>query len=97
MPRWSWSATRSFFGGLLQRSQDPEPFAGSARSRCSRTVRHFWPSLGFFLQSFAVPAGSSREERELYLRFIERLDDSGALKPGAGQKIREDLRRAMEA
>jgi len=41
--------------------------------------------------------GSNYEERALYLKLIQRLDAAGELKPGAGQKIQEDLRRAMEA
>ena len=59
--------------------------------------RRYYSNLGFFLQSFAVPTGSGHEERELYLRFVEKLDGSGALKRGAGQKVRDDLQRSMEA
>ncbi len=59
--------------------------------------RRFYSNLGFFLNSFAVPMGSNYEERALYLKLIQRFDTAGELKPGAGQKIQQDLRRAMEA
>ena len=57
--------------------------------------RRFYSNLRFFLAAFIVPMGSSYEEKALYLQFIQRLDAAGALKPGAGQKVVEDLRRAM--
>jgi hypothetical protein len=58
--------------------------------------RRYYSNLGFFLQAFTVPAGSSYDERALYLQFIQRLDAAGALNPGARQKIEEELRRAMQ-
>lgn len=57
--------------------------------------RRYYSNLGFFLQAFVVPMGSSFVERALYLQFIRRLDAAGALKPGAGQQIEEALRNAM--
>jgi hypothetical protein len=59
--------------------------------------RRYYSNFGFFLQEFTIPEGSSYAEKELYLRFIERLNDAGELKPGVGQKVQEELRRAMEA
>jgi hypothetical protein len=59
--------------------------------------RRYYSNLGFFLQAFTVPEGSSYAEKELYLRFIEQLDAAGALKLGAAQRAEEELRRAMEA
>lgn len=59
--------------------------------------RRYYSNLGFFLQRFDVPGASSRKERELYLRFIEKLDESGALNPGAGREVRDKLRRSIEA
>ncbi len=59
--------------------------------------RKYYSNLGFFLQYFAVPANSSYEEISLYLQFIRRLDSTGQLKPGVGQKVEEELERAMEA
>jgi hypothetical protein len=58
--------------------------------------RRYYSNLGFFLQAFTVPMGSSDAEKALYLQFIQRLDAAGVLKPGAAQKVKEDLRRAME-
>lgn len=57
--------------------------------------RRFYSNLGFFLQSFTVPLGSNYTEKALYLQFIQRLDAAGSLKPGAGQRIEAELRRAM--
>lgn len=57
--------------------------------------RSYYSNLGFFLQSFTVPMGSSYGEKALYLQFIQRLDDAGALRPGARIQIEEALRRAM--
>ena len=59
--------------------------------------RHYYSNLGFFLEAFIVPMGSNHTEKALYLQFIQRLDAAGALKPEAGQKVIEELRRAMEA
>jgi hypothetical protein len=58
--------------------------------------RSYYSHLGFFLQAFTVPMGSSYAERTLYLQFIQRLDAAGALKPGAGQQIEQALRHAMK-
>jgi hypothetical protein len=44
---------------------------------------------------FTVPAGSSYEEKKLYLQFIQRLEKARELDPGAGKKIQEALREAM--
>lgn len=59
--------------------------------------RKYYSNLGFLLQHFAVPANSSYEEQSLYLQLIRRLDSTGQLKPGVGQKVEEELKRAMEA
>ncbi len=56
--------------------------------------RRFFSNLGFFLQGFSTPGGSSGEERALYAQLIERLDAAGELKPGAGKQIADKLRRA---
>lgn len=58
--------------------------------------RGYYMNLGFFLQSFTIPLGSSYEEKALYLQFIQRLDARGGLKPGVGQQVEAALRRAME-
>ena len=60
--------------------------------------RHYYSNLGFFLvNDFKVPFNSSYAERALYLQFIQRLVAAGAFPPGAGKKVQEALRRAMEA
>jgi hypothetical protein len=58
--------------------------------------RRFYSNLGFFLQGFTVPGGSSARERALYLAFVQRLDAAGALKPGVMVEVearfgKEDL------
>jgi hypothetical protein len=58
--------------------------------------RRYYSNLGFFLQAFTIPKGSSYAEKALYLQFIQRLDATGALKSGVGQKVQEELRHAME-
>ena|SRR5215216_1218121 len=58
--------------------------------------RRYYSNLGFFLQAFTVPGGSSHAERALYLQFIQRLDAAGILKPGARQQIEQSLRHAMK-
>ncbi len=58
--------------------------------------RRYYSNLAFFLDEFTIPAGSSREEMELYLRFIQRLEAANALNPGAAQQVQEKLRRAIE-
>lgn len=59
--------------------------------------RRYYSNLSTFLQVFGVPAGSSHAEKALYLQFVRRLDASGALTPGLGTIIEDDLRREMEA
>lgn len=56
--------------------------------------RHFYSSLGFFLQSFEIPNGSSDSERRLYVEFVRRLDAAGELKPGALAVIEDRFRHA---
>ena len=56
--------------------------------------RHFYSNLGFFLQSFEIPNGSTDSERRLYLEFVRRLDAAGELKPGALAMIEDRLRQA---
>jgi hypothetical protein len=58
--------------------------------------RRYYSNLGFFLQNFTPPMGSSSSEKSLYLKFIQKLGSAGALKPGTQQKVEEDLRRAIE-
>jgi hypothetical protein len=58
--------------------------------------RRYYSNLGFFLQAFTVPMGSSYAERALYLQFIQRLDAAGALKPEARQQIEQALRHEMK-
>ncbi len=58
--------------------------------------RRYYSNLGFFLQAFMIPAGSSQAEKALYLQFIQRLDAAGELKPGTGQRVQEELTRAIE-
>lgn len=58
--------------------------------------RRYYSNLVFFLQAFIIPTGSNYAEKTLYLQFIQRLDAAGALKQGAGQRVVEELRRAIE-
>jgi hypothetical protein len=59
--------------------------------------RRYYANLGFFLQGFTPPFGSSPTEKLLYLKFIQRIGSGGGLKPGVQQKVEEDLRRAIDA
>ena len=59
--------------------------------------RRYYSNLGFFLQSFGVPTGSSRVEKSMYLQFICRLDESGALNSGAAEPIIKELKRSIAA
>jgi hypothetical protein len=58
--------------------------------------RRYYSNLSFFLGRFVVPHGSSQEERAHYLRFIERLDAGGVLRPGAGKLVADSLRRVLK-
>ena len=57
--------------------------------------RRYYSNLAFFLGSFNVPSGASHAELSLYLQFIRRIDNAGALKPGEGKKIQDALQQAM--
>ena len=78
----------SFAGAQLLVDEAPPPDSPG---------RRYYSNLGFFLQAFTVPTGSSYAEKALYLQFVQRLDAAGSLKPGTGQKVQEEIRRAMEA
>jgi hypothetical protein len=80
------AALRSFIDAKILVAQAPPPDSSG---------RRYYSNLGFFLQEFTLPGGSSEAERSLYLQFIERLDSAGALKPGAAQEVREKLRRTI--
>jgi hypothetical protein len=55
--------------------------------RESAPGRRYYSNLGFFLQNFGVPEGSSSEERRHYVRLIKRMDADGWLKRGALEEI----------
>jgi len=58
--------------------------------------RKYYSNLGFFLQGFTPPGGSSYAEKALYVQLIQRMDKLGELKPGARETIEQALRHAME-
>lgn len=93
--RQVWTAFRPKLEALQTM---PEAYQLVAESpRPDAPGRRYYSNLGFFLQSFSVPDGSSNEERALYLQFIERLDAAGMLKPGAREKITAEFRHATNA
>jgi hypothetical protein len=54
--------------------------------------RSYHSNLAFFLQQFAVPAGSDFDERAHYAKLIERLDAAGQLKPDVAGHVISQLR-----
>lgn len=67
----------------------------AAAPRPDSPGRRYYSNLGFFLQAFTVPDGSSYTEKVQYLCFVKKLDAAGELKPGALQSIEEALQKAM--
>jgi hypothetical protein len=61
----------------------------------SHPGRKYYSNLGFFLQTFAPPAGANMEELQLYLGLLERINAAGQLKPGAFEPLRDALNRAL--
>jgi hypothetical protein len=57
--------------------------------------RRYYSNLGFFLHTFAPPAGANATELSHYLRLIGRFDSEGVLKQGARSTVEEPLRNAM--
>lgn len=57
--------------------------------------RRYYSNLGFFLQSFAPPAGANAMELNEYLRLIRLFDSEGALKKGVRAEIEEKLIAAI--
>jgi len=57
--------------------------------------RRYYSNLGYFLGYFGVPAGANSTERSLYIQFIQRLDEAGALKPGAAAEVLDALRKSI--
>jgi hypothetical protein len=64
--------------------------------RVGEPGRRYYSNLGFFLGMFSIPDGSNADEKLHYLRLVQRIDAAGGLKPGAGQKVVESLRRGIE-
>ena len=93
--RRAWERFRPKLAAL-QTFQDAETLLGQAPPH-GDPGRPFYSNLGFFIQSFDVPGGSSDTERALYLQFVERLDAAGALKPGARDRVERLLRATIRA
>ena len=58
--------------------------------------RQYYSNLIFFLNTFHTPGSASKDELILYRDFIERLDKTGQLKPGEGQRIIDKLNKDIE-
>lgn len=82
------SALQSYIEAKMLVAQAPRPDSPG---------RRYYSNLAFFLQDFTVPTDSSSAEKSLYLQLIQRMDSARALKPGVGQKVKEELQRAMRA
>ena len=59
--------------------------------------RSFYSNLGFFLHTFAPPAGASGTELSLYIQFLQRIDAAGELKPGVKDTLIRVLQEARDA
>lgn len=59
--------------------------------------RRYYSNLGFFLNGFAVPAGSGYTERALYLQLVQRIDAAGGLKPGALEPIERVIKASLRS
>jgi hypothetical protein len=57
--------------------------------------RRYYSNLGFFLHTFAPPAGANALELAEYLRLIAVFDAEGALKDGARATVEANLRSAI--
>lgn len=82
------ASLQHFHEAQLPVSQGPRP---------NSPGRGYYSNLGFFLQDFTVPAGSSREERLLYIEFVKRLDAAGELKEGSAEEILDRLKESLVA
>ena len=62
-------------------------------SRPSSPGRRYYSNLAFFVDhAFQRPAGASQVELGLYIGLIRRLDEAGALVPGAAEEVVARLR-----
>lgn len=59
------------------------------------TGQQYYLNLADFLLTFAIPATANRAERELYLRFLEKLEGAGAVKRSAAVPALAALRRSL--
>ena len=80
------AALQTFADALRLVSQQPPPDSPG---------RRYYANLRFFLGSFCVPAGSSDTERVSYIRFIERLEAAGELKPDVAARVLKALRNSL--
>lgn len=77
------------FAEAMQLTEDAPPTDAPGRK--------YYSNLGTFLTDFSVvPAGTSYEEKALYLQLIQRLDAMGDLKSGSAEMIIEKLKKAMD-
>jgi hypothetical protein len=58
--------------------------------------RRFFSNLGFFLQTYAPPAGASVSELTEYLRLIQLFDEEGTIKKGVRPEIEKGLIEAIQ-
>jgi hypothetical protein len=58
--------------------------------------RRFYSNLDVLLQTSIPPGDASRQELQMYMRFIERERANTVLKPGAADKMIRDLRKAID-
>jgi hypothetical protein len=57
--------------------------------------RSYYSNFGFFLQTFAPPAGASVYELQQYLRLLRCFDNQGIVKGGAMANLVPVLERAI--
>jgi hypothetical protein len=80
------SAVQSHIDALRLLSEAPAPDSPG---------RRYYSNLGFFLQSYAAPAGASFVELNEYHRLIRLFDQEGMLKKGVLPEIEETLLLAI--
>jgi len=82
------AALSSYFEALKLVNDAPSPDSPG---------RRYYSNLGFFMQTFAPPDGSSNREKALYIQLLKKIDQEGALKPGSFEGLEQSLRRAMKS
>jgi hypothetical protein len=71
----------------LQSFKEAEEWLQAEYPQSGSPGHKYYSNFAFFMKSFVVPCNANEAERSLYIKFVQRLDETGILKEGAAAKV----------